>query len=62
MRIEDSNAPTHKLRVPGMSEKYRQKGVNIPESGVTRVDRQTGEAIVEHCPTITEVKEEDESE
>lgn len=58
MWIHDTNAPTHDLRVPGMSEEYDT--VDIPESdsvaqgGVVQVDEQTGEALIEHCPTITE--------
>jgi len=54
MHIHDSNAPTDGLRVPGMSDDYRESGVDIPDSGVVQVDAQTGEALIDHCPTITE--------
>ena len=54
MWIHDENAPTAGLRVPGISEEYRESGVEIPESGVAQVDRQTAEALIEHCPSITE--------
>lgn len=51
--IHDANAPTRGLRVPGMHEDDRQSGgVSIPETGVAQVKRQTGEALIEHCPSI----------
>lgn len=46
--------PTSGLRVPGMSEKYRESGIDAPESGVVQVDAQTGEALLEHCPEAEE--------
>lgn len=72
--IHDTNAPTQNLRVPdiveetddgeeevvhAMSEKYREEGVDIPESdaveegGVTQVDAETAAVLVEQCPTIS---------
>lgn len=60
MHIHDTNAPTSGLRVPGMSDSYRESGVDIPESdtvdagGVAQVDEQTATALIEHCPTIND--------
>lgn len=71
--IHDTNAPTKGLRVPdvveenddgdeevvaSMSEKYRESGVDIPESdevdegGIAQVDAETAEVLIAQCPTI----------
>jgi hypothetical protein len=58
-RIHDTNAPTRGLRVPGISDQYRETGIDIPESdvvdegGVAQVDQQTADALVEQCPSIS---------
>lgn len=59
MYVTDTNAPTTGLRVPGMSDDYRESGVDIPERGAVQVDAQTGEALIEHCPTITDHEPDD---
>lgn len=62
MYIQDDNAPTRGLRVPGMSDDYREDGVDIPEDGAVQVDKQTGEALIEQCPSITERESDNDSE
>ena len=54
MYVHDTNAPTRGLRVPGMHPDDRESGVDIPESGAAQVKAQTGEALIEHCETISE--------
>lgn len=43
-----------------MADDDRGAGVSIPESGVKQVNRQTGEALIEHCPSISEHEPEDD--
>lgn len=50
MYVKLPNPPAKALRVPGMSEKYREDGLDVPESGVVQVDQQTGEALIDHIP------------
>jgi hypothetical protein len=50
MYVKIPNPPVSRLRVPGMSEKYGADGLDVPESGVVQVDKQTGEALLEHLP------------
>lgn len=53
--IDTTNAPAKGLRVPGMSDKYREDGLDFPDSGgALQVDAQTGEALIEHCPGVQE--------
>ena len=54
MYVKLPNPPASALRVPGMSEKYRESGVDVPESGVVQVDAQTGEALLEQIPDAEE--------
>lgn len=53
--IDITNAPAKGLRVPGMSEKYREDGLNFPDSGgALQVDARTGAALIDHCPGVQE--------
>jgi hypothetical protein len=52
--IHDANAPTYNLRVPGMD-----RSIDIPASGVAQVRADEAEALIEHCPSITEHDPED---
>lgn len=54
MYVKLPNPPHSGLRVEEMSEQYREDGLSTPDSGVVRVDAQTGEALLEHIPGAEE--------
>ena len=49
MYIEDENAPTRNLKIPGMDDP-----IDIEENAATQVTEDVGELLIERCPTITE--------
>lgn len=69
MYVKLPNPPAKGLRVPdvtevdedgeevvvhAMSDKYRESGVDVPESGVVQVDRETGATLIEQIPGAEE--------
>lgn len=56
---DHSDSPAQGLRVPGMSEKYREDGLDFPESGILQVDTDTMRALVQHCPPVQEYSADD---
>jgi len=54
MFVKLPNPPASGLRVPGMHPDDRESGIDVPDSGVVNVKRQTGEALLEQIDGATE--------